>query len=63
MTSSSRSICFGQPRSLPQVSVSSERPCRRQGGSQGMVHVVGAPAPAAVQRRARIERGAPMYVS
>ncbi|MCK6403446.1 MAG: GlxA family transcriptional regulator [Sphaerotilus natans subsp. sulfidivorans] len=36
---------------------------RRQGGSQGMVHVVGAPAPAAVQRRVRIERGAPMYVS
>ncbi len=36
---------------------------RRQGGSQGLVHVVGAPAPAAVQRRARIERGAPMYVS
>ena len=26
MTSSSRSICFGQSRSLPQVSISSERP-------------------------------------
>ena len=26
MTSSSRSICFGQSRSLPQVSISGERP-------------------------------------
>ncbi|WP_251675880.1 hypothetical protein, partial [Sphaerotilus sp. FB-3] len=34
MTSSSRSICLGQPRSLPQVSVSSEQPWSENGDGQ-----------------------------